>query len=413
MILPCRFLPPWPAAVLLLAAGPAPGLEYEGYVRAGAGTVAGGDGRQACFILPDAAAKYRLGNECETYGELGVIYGREADGERPGWRYEVMLSVQGQGRHGLGNVLDSPEHVRMQQNWLQVDLPAGSFLGGARVWLGRRYYRREDVHIDDFFYWNNTGPGMGIEEVALGPAKLAYAFRVDWSDSPYASDGRQLLSHDFRLYGLKDGYGGELTLGVDYKHAEGGGAGAGLGGYWLNLLYVHKRGDQRYNKFALQYGRGAGAGIDGHPVNPTDQSARTWRLVEQLVFQPRPFLSGMFALVYQDGRDSAGTRSRWFSIGARPMLHFDRHWNVATELGHDLVWAGGPRLQLDKLTVALQYSADRGFFARPVGRLFVTHAHWNAAAQAAAPAGSTLSDSGEFGSRTQGTTYGLQFETWF
>jgi len=42
---------------------------FSGYGRAGVGG-ASEDGTQACFQLPGAPAKYRLGNECEFYGEL-------------------------------------------------------------------------------------------------------------------------------------------------------------------------------------------------------------------------------------------------------------------------------------------------------------------------------------------------------
>lgn len=418
MVQPCRSILPVGAMVLLLAAGPVlalTGLEIHGYLRAGAGTAAGGDGRQACFFLPGAGAKYRLGNECETYGELAASYGRQPAGGRPGWRYLVMLNARGEGEPGLGNVQEAARHVgRPNQNWLDLEMPAGGILAGAHLWLGRRFYQRQDVHINDFFYWDNSGPGLGIEDVSFGPYKFAYAFRRDdKGEGPTATDPRRVLSHDFRLYGRKDRGGGEFTLGFDYKHAEGGGAGRGLDGYWLNARHVLDRGERGFNKLALQYGRGAGAGLNGHPVNATDGTARTWRLVEQLLFQPGPALSGMFTLIYQDGRDSAGARSRWFSMGARPILHLDGHWNVAAEAGHDRVWSDGAAERLGKLTVALQYSAGRGFFARPVGRLFVTHARWNRAAQGAAAAGSPLSASGVFGSRTRGTTYGLQLETWF
>ncbi len=81
------------------------------------------------------------------------------------------------------------------------------------------------------------------------------------------------------------------------------------------------------------------------------------------------------------------------------------------ELGHDRVRGDGGTRQLTKLTVALQHSAERGFFARPVLRLFATHARWNGAAQTAAQPGSTLSETGEFGSRTSGSTVGVQFES--
>lgn len=411
----CRYLSsPCLAALLLLVFAPALGLELHGYLRAGAGTAAGGDGRQPCFFLPGAGAKYRLGNECETYGELSVSHTVEPAGDQPGLHYLLMLNAAGRGEHGLGNVPEAARSIgRPKQNWLALDMPGSGIVGGARLWLGRRFYRREDVHINDFFYWDNSGPGVGIEDVTVGATKFAYALRRDDGDGPTANDGRRVWSHDFRLYGLKNGTDGELTLGIDYKHAEGGAAGDGLDGYWLNALYVQDRKERGFNKFGVQYGRGAGAGLNGHPVNTGEQSARTWRLVEQFMVQPRPELSGMFTAIYQDAADGAGARSRWFSVGARPIYHFDQHWNFATELGHDRIRADTGTRHLTKLTLALQYSADRGFLARPVLRLFATHARWNRAAQAAAVAGDPLSASGEFGSQTRGTTIGLQFETWW
>lgn len=44
-------------------------LEFGGYVRSGVGTSVN-SGKQQCFQLPGAQTKYRLGNECEQYGEL-------------------------------------------------------------------------------------------------------------------------------------------------------------------------------------------------------------------------------------------------------------------------------------------------------------------------------------------------------
>lgn len=46
-------------------------IDFTGYARSGIGNTAGG-GDQACFRANGAGAKYRLGNECETYAELGL-----------------------------------------------------------------------------------------------------------------------------------------------------------------------------------------------------------------------------------------------------------------------------------------------------------------------------------------------------
>ena len=67
----------------------AQGLEFHGYVRTGTGVTSEG-GKQACFGI--APAKYRLGNECETYGEVAFAlpFGK-SDGA---WaKYNLMLAL--------------------------------------------------------------------------------------------------------------------------------------------------------------------------------------------------------------------------------------------------------------------------------------------------------------------------------
>jgi len=74
-----------------------------------------------------------------------------------------------------------------------------SFLNGGAAWAGRRYYKREDIHINDFFYWNPQGLGGGIEDIAIGGVKVSLAFfREDNQDQPIKAD-----RYDFQVRGLK------------------------------------------------------------------------------------------------------------------------------------------------------------------------------------------------------------------
>ena len=66
------FLKALPAAVLMALSASAQAalpIDFGGYIRSGFGTSSEG-GKEACFGLAGASSKYRLGNECETYGEL-------------------------------------------------------------------------------------------------------------------------------------------------------------------------------------------------------------------------------------------------------------------------------------------------------------------------------------------------------
>ncbi|MCV5663612.1 carbohydrate porin, partial [Escherichia coli] len=69
----------------------AQGLEFHGYLRTGTGSSSEG-GKQVCFSAPGAGAKYRLGNECETYGEVAFAlpFGK-SDG--PYAKYNLMLAT--------------------------------------------------------------------------------------------------------------------------------------------------------------------------------------------------------------------------------------------------------------------------------------------------------------------------------
>src|SRR5262249_24229696 len=56
------------------AAGYTDGFSYGGYFRAGPGFSTKNLDR-TCYQAPGADWKYRLGNECDYYGELGLNYG--------------------------------------------------------------------------------------------------------------------------------------------------------------------------------------------------------------------------------------------------------------------------------------------------------------------------------------------------
>ena len=66
-----RLLQPTLLCTALIAAMPSHAVDFHGYLRSGVGTTVGG-GDQACFQAAGAPAKYRLGNECETYAEIGL-----------------------------------------------------------------------------------------------------------------------------------------------------------------------------------------------------------------------------------------------------------------------------------------------------------------------------------------------------
>lgn len=391
------------AVALLLVPALVGALEFHGYGRAGTGAAEGG-GSQNCFQLAGAASKYRLGNECEVYAELQL----DQDVYRAG---DSVLSLGGMA--ALYNRNDrtltfEPEEgrTRLVQGYGQWrGLPA---LQGGTAWLGRRYYKRQDVHIADFFYWNPSGLGAGIEDYALGGAKLSYAFlREDHQDQPVRAS-----RHDLQLRQIATSAEGRLALGLSViEQAESPATHRG----WSVAVQHVQDGAWWFGKntLAVQYGEGPGIGLGATGPLTASRDLSRARLVEAFDWQAGPRFGGQLMLVVQRDDSPAGQQD-WWSVGVRPVFAVTPHLKLVLELGHDQVEPpGAPARTLDKLTLAPSWASKPEFWARPELRLFYTYARWNSAAQTAAAPGSALSATGPYGGDPEGASFGLQVEHWW
>ncbi|WP_369959493.1 maltoporin [Pseudomonas benzenivorans] len=390
--------------------GTAQALEFSGYLRSGAGT-ADGNGRQSCFQLPGAQSKFRLGNECEQYAELDLRQDLLSldDGS--------VVSVEGMAQlfNEYGHTPTfTGEHGFTRMNQAYVEWSQVPALNGGSLWAGRRFYKRNDIHISDFFYWNQSATGAGIEDYALGGLKYSYAFSR--KDSVFQKE--YINRHDFNVVGFNTNPHGELELGLSFidkpRHIEGAHSG------W-SITAQHKQQDfldlGGTNTLALQYGPGPGTALGSTGDVLLDDSAKRYRLVEFFDWQIAPRLGGQFLVVYQKDERADMDDENWLSVGGRASYAFTEQFKLVGELGHDQVDASGGTRKLSKFTVAPTWSpAGPGFWARPELRLYYTYASWNQAAQEAASrmaAGSALSDSGAFGSARHGSNFGVQVEYWW
>ncbi len=392
---------------LALAAPQAQALEFTGYLRSGAGGSENG-GSQSCFQLTGAQSKYRLGNECEQYIELDLRQDLLTLDDGSVFSIEGMAQLYNQYGH-------TPEFTgdygfaRMNQmyaEWSKV--PA---LNGGSLWAGRRFYKRNDIHISDFYYWNQSATGAGIEDFEYGGLKYSYAFsrKDSYFQEPYIN------RHDFNVGGFKVNPGGKLEFGVSYiDKPDSTGANSG----WA-IIAQHKQSDffGGVNTFALQYGRGPGTGL-GYTGDVTlDRDNKSWRLVEYFDWQATPRLGGQVQFVYQKDTRPDGDDQDWLSVGGRTSYAFTEQFKLVGELGHDQVDATDGTRKLTKFTIAPTWSpSGPGFWARPEFRLYYTYATWNRAAQQAAnqmAAGSALSDSGAFDTARHGYNFGVQVEHWW
>ncbi len=389
-------------------------FEFHGYFRTGTGSNSEG-GDQVCFQLPGARSKYRYGNECETYGELIFEY-KAFEGE-DGAYFDIKsnFAYRVEGESDYEGVEDGPA-------WREIYAVGGNLLGGAlegaKLWIGKRFYRRHDVHISDFFYWDASSAGGGIEDIDLGFGEFAYAYLRNTDDELDSSghkvtdvDDRSVSRHDFRIYGIDVNEGGQLTVGGDLRFSDESQEGLdGEDGFMLTVEHTQNDLWGGFNKVALQYGKGSAHTLAA-ASDDTSKDGRTWRVVEQLLVEPDTGWSAMGTVVYEDRQDT-GDDGSWISVGARFKYYLGTYMDLVLDAGYDRFDPddGGDTRNLMKVTPAVQFSPGHTFWARPALRLFATFASWNDAARDAGLAGGAT---GVFGDDTDGWTIGIQAEHWW
>jgi maltoporin len=384
-------------------------LETIGYFRTGLGDSSGSDSMR-CFKLQGAQSKYRLGNECEQYGELAL-------------KQDVLTLNDGSavGVYGMGSFFNRYDRtptfngdngeIRAVQAYAYWNNIAA--LNGGNLWAGRRYYKRNDIHISDF-YWNQSATGGGIEDVNIGGLKYSLAFSR--KDNQNQKDFQNRL--DFNVAGFNTNPNGSLEIGVSYLDKPTNQPNANSG---VAVTLQHKQanfmGWGGVNTFAVQRGQGPGTAL-GSTGDPTLSSADvSYRVVDFFDWQISRYWGGQIAAVYQKDERPNGNDLRWTSLGGRLVYGITDQFKFSTELGHDQVQAPGGTRKLTKLTLAPTWSPKGPEFkTRPEFRLFYTYAAWNRAAQQAADdfdAGSALSSTGTFGNDLHGSNIGFQIEQWW
>lgn len=425
------------AAATLSTAASAAAVDFHGYMRSGVGASSEG-GQQTCFKLAGALTKYRLGNECETYSELAfdVNAWKSASSEAYASLHTMMALSVDQKQDWEGAT------PAWRQAWVEFGNVGSGALAKAKLWAGKRYYQRHDIHIVDFYYWDNSGPGAGIEDITFGDVKLSYAWRQN-----LANENEALRSHDVRAnFPLGDDFG-SMDVGLQYAQQDNRGdskyvdpnnksKGERDSGYMLTVQHFMPGVLGGFNKAAFQYGTGPLNELNGtypsyNPGKTYDNSDKSaWRFVDQLVFDSGAW-NGQAFFGYEDRKSTR----KWLSLGVRPVYHFNELYSVAVEYGFDQVkWNSGywdaeasqnapgqvgkaKTGSMHKFTVAGQISAGKSFWARPQLRAFLTYAKWNDAAAGWTPWG-TSSGVGAYvdgNGKTNGSgvTYGAQAEMWW
>jgi maltoporin len=412
-------------------------FEFHGYFRSGYGLNSDG-GQQVAFQAPGADAKYRLGNEAETYGEFIFVnnwLNPHHTSDKAWMKTEVMIEANTTNSATYASFPNNTggDQFRLREAFVQ----AGNlfdFQPDAKFWAGDRYYRRQHIEIDDFYPLDMSGYGAGVEDWNLRIGKMAVAFLSGARPDIVTQYGNYAKSNiDVRFYSLKAPFG---LFGVwfDYAVAKGGTvqsvstqtgtptAGAVIpttDGYAIGMRYQNLEWHGGYHNFSFQYGKGAASNFSTSIDNPSPYLGSSERilLAEHLLIQTEDHFAIMPIFVFQRQRDGMPGHgfNDWASFGVRPEIFFTKYLSLAFETGFDhtsgfaTTQSGANTLYdgwLRKFTIAPQIGAGRKFFSRPVLRVFLTYANWSNGFRG-------LVGGIPFEDRTSGLTYGVQTETWW
>jgi maltoporin len=400
-------------------------LEIHGYLRSGYGINQNGGGQEK-VTSPDGLFQIgpgRLGDEEDTYGELTFKYSAPQEtADSVKFAVQSTLAYKYAGDKSNYNTNDGDLLIR------EAFVTASNVLKTnpeVQFWAGQRFYDRHDIHIYDYYFLDTSGYGGGVENIKLGPGKLAVAY-LGGTDSTAQVASRYSLTKqilDVRWSELPT-FGGKGTLWVSPQYVNGGTGvnpdkvgGLALGWVQMNTL------PKGYNKASIQYGFGAGyqfgtyvSGINYQPKGTLDD-AKTFQITDQLVWQFDDQFSLMWAAIlnyedkgYQNAGESSADRT-FVTTAVRPIYMFTQHIGLETEIGFD--WVDDVRwtpeddsTTVGKITIAPVIKPSGAFWSRPEIRLYATYFFWSDAPSWYAPNGVEAGKKGSW-------NFGIQAETWW
>jgi len=391
--------------------------DFHGYFRSGIGSTGSG-GDQACFQSNGADSKYRLGNECETYIE--IVLGKELwqqneqnfyidtriaykSAQQNDWSEDAgdgsgtnSDAISGDRAMTTHPYRDSVVSVREANAQFRGVIPGQE---RSNLWAGKKFYQRHDIHMTDFYYWDLSGPGVGLEYWTLGPGDLSLAW-VRNTDGPWVNgQGTEFYNDEIvrpnvinnvisaRYANLNTNKDGSLEIGIEYGTADltddqdnatfriletgeqiGGPAFQYNNGWLFTAEHTQANWFGGFNKLIGQYATGsmaavgnnnthsssnAGADFYGRDIvgNPTILPSLDymWRIIDHGTIALGDRVEMMYATWYEskkrnsanlpDGAPATGSGGTkdWFSIGIRPIYRWSDTMNTALEVGYDNV----------------------------------------------------------------------------
>lgn len=384
-------------ATTLILSNAVSALDINGYFRTGIGSSDNGQ-TQECFQLTGAPSKYRLGNECEQYGELTAKQNLISLKDNSTISINGMLQLYNQYGKSL-SFSGEDGFTRLNQiymNWENI-----SYLNGANIWAGRRYYNRNDINMSDFYYWNQSATGFGIDDYKINGLSLSYAF----SRKDNVFQEKYINRHDVTVKNIDINKNNKLNVGVSIVDTE-------HTGWDFTVQNVTANVFNGKNTFVVQYGEGSGTGLSYTGSQDADQDDSSFRVIDVIDWaSENKKFNGQTELLYQKNKFKHQEDTEWYSVGSRLAYIVQDHFKISTEVGYDQINDGDQKRNLTKLTIAPTWSLKgTGFYDRPELRFYYTYAFWNSDEQKLRD---SLNTDSAFYQLSHGSNFGVQLEHWW
>ena len=330
----------------------------------------------------------------------------------------------------------------------QAYLEAGNVLiPDLQLWVGQRFYRGSDVHIADYYFFNQlNAQGFGAKYKGLDVAVLLqtsrnqglYAVDLDGDPDtagPLVDRQRTVFVGQYVLPVMEKHsvhFLGEFHLLPAARATIGGEALAeGDIGYALGVKGRLDLGGGSFNELSVRYGGGiANGAFATSPTwgtfGATNEDGRYGgslglEVVDHFLYNVNPLFSvNAYAILqYSKGASGESTDKAFnFAVGARTFLYLHDQFHLINELTYQAFGRGLPEgVEAPPLPSAVTFtvmptlvpSGERSVWARPHLRMIYTLALYNQSARdnLASPYLST------FGPRQFGHYLGARAEWWF
>jgi maltoporin len=386
------------------------------------------------------------GDYLEPTLKLNIVKPVAEDNTKPWFQVVLtpsMFSNNGSFLGAFSNNFTAQLRIELFQAYLET---GNLGLPDLKLWVGQRFYRGSDVHIADYYFFNQlNAQGFGAKYKGLDVAVLLktgggqYSSTADDSSATFQRQRTVLVGQYVLPVAEKHSlqFLGEFHLLPANRPLIGSEALApGDVGYVAGVKFRADLGNGGFNETAVRYGGGIANGAFGGSSTWDTQGlanedgkyggALGFEFVDHFLynFGPKFTLNAYGIVQYSQGASGESTdNSLNFVLGARSFVYITDHFHLINELTYQAVALGLPE---DAETPPLPYevkfsiaptlvpSGERSAWARPHLRFIYTLAYFSEGARGASEAGALTNPYfRNFGARTFGHYLGVRSEWWF